>query len=64
VLDDNLGGTFNGNHLMSPEVVKGTLLTNGSVVASSPLLEDLTVEILKQYGIGAEPGMRGAPVLR
>ncbi len=64
VLDDNMGGTFNGNHLMSPEVVKGTLLTNGRVLGGSPLLEDLTVEILKQYGIAPESGMRGAPVLR
>jgi predicted AlkP superfamily phosphohydrolase/phosphomutase len=64
VLDDNRGGTFNGNHLMSPDVVKGSLLTNGRVIGGSPLLEDLTVEILKQYGISPEPGMRGAPVLR
>lgn len=64
VLDDNLGGTFNGNHLMSPDVVKGTLLTNGRVLDGNRGLEDLTVEILKQYGIAPTPGMRGAPVLR
>jgi len=63
VLADNDGGTFNGNHLMSPEVVAGTLLTNGRVRAGEHALEDLTVEILKQYGIEPPPGMDGAPVL-
>ncbi len=64
VLEDNLGGTFNGNHLMSPDVVPGVLLTNGSVLRGEHRLEDLTVEILKQYGIAPADGMRGAPVLR
>jgi predicted AlkP superfamily phosphohydrolase/phosphomutase len=63
VLDDNDGGTFNGNHLMSPQVVAGTLLTNGRVRAGDHALEDLTVEILKQYGIAAPSGMDGEPVL-
>jgi predicted AlkP superfamily phosphohydrolase/phosphomutase len=64
VLEDNLGGTFNGNHLMAPEVVPGVLLTNGAVTDGRHGLADLTVEILKQYGITPGPGMRGAPVLR
>jgi predicted AlkP superfamily phosphohydrolase/phosphomutase len=64
VLEDNLGGTFNGNHLMAPEVVPGVLLTNGTVLPGEHGLEDLTVEILRQYGIAPADGMRGAPVLR
>jgi predicted AlkP superfamily phosphohydrolase/phosphomutase len=64
VLSDNHGGTFNGSHLMSPDVVPGILLTNGAVLGGPHRLEDLTVEILKQYGIAPEPGMRGTPVLR
>jgi predicted AlkP superfamily phosphohydrolase/phosphomutase len=64
VFEDNLGGTFNGNHLMAPEVVEGTLLTNGKVLEGSHGLEDLTVEILKQFGIQPLKGMRGHPVLR
>lgn len=64
VLEDNLGGTFNGNHLMSPDVVPGTLLTNGVVLDGQHQLEDLTVEILKQYGIQPGALMRGKPVLR
>lgn len=63
VLSDNNGGTFNGNHLMSPQVVAGTLLTNGRVRAGEHALEDLTVEILKQYGIEPPSGMDGEPVL-
>jgi predicted AlkP superfamily phosphohydrolase/phosphomutase len=64
VLADNLGGTFNGNHLMSPDVVKGSLMTNGAVLPGDHGLEDLTVEILKQYGIAPPVEMRGHPVLR
>lgn len=64
VLADNLGGTFNGSHLMSPDVVPGLLLTNRTVREGSHRLEDLTVEILRQYGIAPESGMRGTPVLR
>jgi predicted AlkP superfamily phosphohydrolase/phosphomutase len=64
VFEDNLGGTFNGNHLMAPELVEGTLLTNGKVLDGRHGLEDLTVEILRQFGIQPGAGMRGHPVLR
>lgn len=64
VLEDNKGGTFNGNHLMAPEVVEGMLLTNGAVLDGRHGLEDLTVEILGQYGILPGEGMRGKRVLR
>ncbi len=63
ILEDNLGGTFNGNHLMAPEVVEGTLLTNGKVRAGAHKLEDLTVEILRQFGVQPGAEMRGRPVL-
>ncbi len=62
VLSDNLGGTFNGSHLMHPSVVAGTLLANAPVAADNPRLEDLTVEILHTYDIPPEPCMKGAPV--
>ena len=64
VLEDNLGGTFNGNHLMCPDVVPGVLLSTGEVLPGARRLEDLTVEILKRYGLPPAPGMRGSPVLR
>ena len=64
VFEPNLGGTFNGNHLMAPELVEGTLLTNGKVLEGKHGLEDMTVEILKRFGIQPGAGVRGHPVLR
>ncbi len=64
VLEDNRGGTFNGSHLMAPEVVPGTLLSNRPVRAGEHGLEDLTVEVLGRYGVdGAEHGLEGHRVL-
>lgn len=64
VLSDNdRGGTFNGSHLMAPEVVAGTLMSNRKVAGGAHKLEDLTVEVLRQYGIAPGPGMKGHPVL-
>ena len=63
ILADNLGGTFNGNHLMAPEVVKGILLTNGKVLPGEHGLEDLTVEILKRYGLEPDAAQNGHRVL-
>ncbi len=63
VLADNTGGTFNGSHLMAPEVVSGVLLTNRPVREGQHKLEDLTVEVLKHYGIAKPDELRGHPVL-
>jgi predicted AlkP superfamily phosphohydrolase/phosphomutase len=64
VLDDNDGGTFNGNHLMDPSVVPGILLANRPVPAGEHRLEDLTVEILRQYGVTPGEGVNGRPVFQ
>ncbi|MEX1025308.1 MAG: alkaline phosphatase family protein [Planctomycetota bacterium] len=63
VLEDNTGGTFNGNHLMAPEVVAGILIANRRILAGDHALEDLTTEILGQYGVEPAPGMQGHRVL-
>jgi predicted AlkP superfamily phosphohydrolase/phosphomutase len=63
VLADNLGGTFNGSHLMAPDVVMGTLLSNRKVLPGRHGLEDLTVEILARYGVAPGAGMGGHRVL-
>jgi predicted AlkP superfamily phosphohydrolase/phosphomutase len=63
VLSDNVGGTFNGSHLMDPSVVRGTLLTNRPVRLDDPRLEDLTVEILGFYNVQPDESMKGRPVL-
>ena len=65
IIEDNLGGTFNGSHLMDPSVVAGTMIANdawGALALDDPRLEDLTVEILRQYDIQPDPGMDGRPV--
>ena len=57
-------GTFNGNHLMHPDVVPGLLLSNKKLREGSFRLEDLTVEILHRYGIEKPESMKGSPVLQ
>jgi predicted AlkP superfamily phosphohydrolase/phosphomutase len=64
ILRDNLGGTFNGSHLMVPDVVPGTLMSNRPIAPGDHRLEDVTVELLGQYGIAPLPGMQGHAVLR
>ncbi|MCP3919814.1 MAG: hypothetical protein GY711_30125 [bacterium] len=64
VLTDNTGGTFNGSHLMAPQVVNGILITNAEVAIDDPRLEDMTVEILKQYDVETDAAMDGRPVFR
>lgn len=61
--DNDRGGTFNGSHLMAPDVVAGSLLSNRKVADGAHKLEDLTVEILRRYGIQPGKGMKGHPVL-
>ncbi|MDP6954478.1 MAG: alkaline phosphatase family protein, partial [Planctomycetota bacterium] len=62
ILQDNLGGTFNGSHLMAPDVVAGVMLSNLPVLDGAHALEDLTVEILRQYDIKPVAGMNGHAV--
>src|SRR5262245_5726631 len=57
-------GTFNGNHLMHPDVVPGLLLSNKKLREGKFRLEDLTVEILHRYGIEKPESMKGNPVLQ
>ena len=64
VLSDNdRGGTFNGSHLMVADVVRGTLLANRAIKSGDFGLEDVTVEVLAQYGIAPGPGMKGRALL-
>ena len=64
VLEDNTGGTFNGSHLMAPQVVSGILISNKPIREGQHGLEDLTVEILRFYGVDKPAGMQGHPVLK
>ncbi len=64
VLRDNLGGTFNGNHLMHPSVVAGTLLTNGTLARKGLKLEDVTAQLFALYGAKPEVELDGQPFLK
>jgi hypothetical protein len=48
---------------MSPDVVKGILLSTKNVRDGAHRLEDLTVEILAHYGVAPIEGMNGHRVL-
>ena len=63
VFTDNTGGTFNGSHLMAPEVVSGILISNRPVLEGDHALPDLTVEILRRYGVEPTKAMHGSRVL-
>ena len=60
-LSDNLGGTFNGSHLMCPDVVAGTLLTNRPLEVGAHDLPDVTAAVLRFYGIDVPKEMVGTP---
>ena len=64
VVEDNTGGTFNGSHLMAPDVVAGILVSNRPVRDGDHKLEDLTVEVLGIYGVEPSPDQTGHRVLQ
>ncbi len=64
LLDNDQGGTFNGSHLMDPDVVPGVLLCNRPRAPGEHALEDLTVEVLRQFGLPPATGMGGHAVLK
>ena len=61
ILQDNLGGTFNGSHLMDPSVVSGTLLTNARVTLEDPRLEDVTASLFQLFSVPAPESIDGRP---
>lgn len=60
-LADNLGGSFNGSHLMSPDVVAGILLTNRPLRAGAHALPDVTSAILHFYSVDQPKELVGSP---
>jgi predicted AlkP superfamily phosphohydrolase/phosphomutase len=58
VIEDNTRG-FTGNHLMDPEVVPGILLVNRRLEVDGHDLTDLTVTILRHFGVDAPEAMHG-----
>ncbi len=51
-----------GDHCIAAEAVPGILVTNRKLSLSDPRLKDLTVTILKEFGVPAPPEMKGRPI--
>jgi len=62
LIDDNARG-FTGNHLMAPEVVPGILLVNRKLAQGGHELTDLTVTLLRHFGLAPADGLRGHSIL-
>jgi len=61
IITPNLG-KWSGDHCMDPHRVPGILLSNRAIAAKRPRLRDLTVTILRLYGIAPPAVMRGHDV--
>ncbi len=61
ILQDNMN-PWSGNHLMAAEEVPGILFVNKKMILDEPKLYDLTVTILKEYGVEKTPEMIGKPI--
>jgi len=53
---------WSGDHCIDPHEVPGVLIANKGIAMEKPALYDLTVTVLKEYGIEPLPGMIGKPV--
>jgi predicted AlkP superfamily phosphohydrolase/phosphomutase len=62
IIEDH-NSAWSGNHLMAAELVPGILLSNRKIVKQDPVLQDITVTILKLFGIDKQPKMTGQSVL-
>ncbi|MFG0319224.1 MAG: alkaline phosphatase family protein [Planctomycetota bacterium JB042] len=61
LIQDNLDA-WSGCHLMAAELVPGVLFSNRELRATDPKLYDLTVMLLKEYGIDKPDDMVGKPL--
>jgi len=61
ILEDNLDPWI-GDHCVDPREVPGVLLANRPLRLSDPSLADVTVTILKAFGVSPSPEMQGRSV--
>ena len=61
VFEDN-NDAWIGDHCIDPRRVPGALLANRPIAAADPSLRDITVTILKEFGVSPDVEMRGRPV--
>jgi predicted AlkP superfamily phosphohydrolase/phosphomutase len=53
-----------GDHCIAPQFVPGVLLSNRRIAVEDPVLADLTVTILRYFGVEPGPEMIGRPLLQ
>ena len=63
ILVDN-ESRWSGNHLMSPDVVPGVVLTTAKIEGEGYWLADLTTTVLAHYGIDEPANMVGRVMFR
>jgi predicted AlkP superfamily phosphohydrolase/phosphomutase len=51
-----------GDHCIAAEAVPGVLITNRKPTLPNPQLKDLTVTILKEFGLAPPPEMKGRAI--
>ncbi len=61
ILEDNRD-LWIGDHCIDPRLVPGVLLATRPIRLTDPALADLTVTILREFGVGPSPEMQGRPV--
>lgn len=61
LLEDNLEA-WSGDHCMDARAVPGILVANRTLTTRSAGLRDLTVTILRAFGVDAAPQMTGRPI--
>jgi hypothetical protein len=61
IITDN-NDAWIADHCIAAEAVPGILVTNRKLTVTSPRLKDLTVTILKEFGVSPTPEMKGHAV--
>ncbi|HWR52690.1 MAG TPA: alkaline phosphatase family protein [Bryobacteraceae bacterium] len=61
VIEDNTD-EWRGDHCIAAHLVPGVFLSNRRAKVADPKLEDITVTVLKEFGIAPGPGMMGRAV--
>jgi len=61
LLEDN-AQKWSGDHMSSPDVIPGILLSNRPVRMEDPALEDVTAGLLSLFGIKIPPEVTGKPI--
>jgi len=61
LIEDN-GQKWSGDHMSSPAVIPGSLISNLPVKLADPALQDVTAGILSLFGIKIPPEVTGRPI--